>query len=109
MSPSSSQVRTPGFHPGNRGSNPLGDIFSLIFVCQEVFFYSSVFLLGGSFCQILDFFGLEIAWNCAISSFLVFIVVFCIWLKCAFLTVFWGVSRSIGFVSLSFGRVAGDG
>lgn len=25
--PSSSQVRTPGFHPGNRGSNPLGVAF----------------------------------------------------------------------------------
>ncbi len=24
-SPSSSPVRTPGFHPGDRGSNPLGD------------------------------------------------------------------------------------
>ena len=24
MTPSSSQVRTPGFHPGNTGSNPVG-------------------------------------------------------------------------------------
>ena len=27
MTRSSSPVRTPGFHPGNRGSNPLRDVF----------------------------------------------------------------------------------
>ena len=25
--------RTPGFHPGNRGSNPLGDAFLSNFLC----------------------------------------------------------------------------
>ena len=34
--PSSSQVRTPGFHPGNTGSNPVGSIYTNIKGDQNV-------------------------------------------------------------------------
>ena len=29
-------VRTPGFHPGNRGSTPLGDAYNLTLLCKEL-------------------------------------------------------------------------
>lgn len=38
--------RTPGFHPGNRGSNPLGDaLFFELFVCTQ---YLTHFKMGDS-------------------------------------------------------------